>query len=180
MKMVFLGKNANVVTVSRHRQLDVYSSKDGEILGIIPDSRKKPIPIGAKMDVSQNKLQKLEQLKVEQNSPRRQKNEQPAVETEQKSDTNIYFDTLKARLIDIAPVNDTKNTERTVTKYMSIIQEQLYLLKAEIAEKKKSAAGNFILVYLTVNITLKSWRSENHAPIIIGLTKVNRHTSKKI
>ena len=25
---------------------------------------------------------------------------------------------------------------------------------------------------------LKSWRSENHTPIIIGLTKVNRHTSK--
>ena len=25
---------------------------------------------------------------------------------------------------------------------------------------------------------LKSWRSENHTPIIIGLTKVNRHTSQ--
>ena len=32
------------------------------------------------------------------------------------------------------------------------------------------------IIRYTLHYTLKSWRSENHTPIIIGLTKVNRHT----
>ena len=34
------------------------------------------------------------------------------------------------------------------------------------------------LLILMRNIVLKSWLSENHTPIIIGLNKVNRHTSQ--
>ena len=41
----------------------------------------------------------------------------------------------------------------------------------------------FALLYMStcpdIMLLLKSWRSENHTPpIIIGLTKVNRHTSQ--
>ena len=38
--------------------------------------------------------------------------------------------------------------------------------------------GVLLTLYNTLILPLlKSWRSENHTPIIIGLTKVNRHTS---